>query len=86
MTGHPTEQVDRVRQALEPHMMWSVACPCGDWIDTGPGPKRIRHNYAEHVAEAVCAALDAATPELIAEIERLRAGGAWVEHVERQRE
>ncbi|QAY11006.1 hypothetical protein SEA_POLLYWOG_79 [Mycobacterium phage Pollywog] len=33
-------------------------CACGEWCDSGPGPARIRHNFLEHVAEDILAALD----------------------------
>jgi hypothetical protein len=33
--------------------MFSRTCSCGEFMDSGPGAKRVRHNHAEHVAEAV---------------------------------
>ena len=50
-------QLQRIILAIEPHLAFSRQCPCGQWCDTGPGEKRIRHNHAEHIADAVMAAL-----------------------------
>jgi hypothetical protein len=33
-------------------------CECGEWGDSGPGLSRVRHNYEEHVADAIQAALE----------------------------
>ncbi|QAX93252.1 hypothetical protein SEA_BEXAN_75 [Mycobacterium phage Bexan] len=33
-------------------------CACGEWCDSGPGHARVRHNFLEHVAEDILAALD----------------------------
>jgi hypothetical protein len=75
-TPHPSEQVDRVAEAICQAMH-----PTSSPYEI---KERLAHNSHDYWGMAR-AALDAATPELIAEIERLRAGGAWVEHVERQR-
>jgi hypothetical protein len=74
VADHTPEQVDRVAQAIADEG-WYL----GFWRDEADDHQRNRYRRMAR------AALDAATPELIAEIERLRAGGAWVEHVERQR-
>lgn len=52
----------RIAEVLQEHRFrletFAVpACTCGQWSDSGPSPKRVQHNYEEHVAEAVVAAL-----------------------------
>jgi hypothetical protein len=67
MTDHPTEHVDRVAKVLREHQgfqamtaqsTWVCSRECGWRGDMNGG----RQQWEAHVAEAVCAALDAATP------------------------
>lgn len=57
------------------------------WVDTKPDLVNI--SVADHIESLADAEFIAAAPQLVAdladEVERLRAGGPWVEYVERQR-
>jgi hypothetical protein len=71
--GRPVGHYDDSEDNWDPEAWFDVDGSNGGWI--------------AHVGEsrdaAFCAASRQLVPELIAEIERLRAGGPWVEHVER---
>jgi len=45
--------VNQITDALRPHVEFLRYCPCREWMDSGPGEDRVKHNYAEHLAEAV---------------------------------
>jgi hypothetical protein len=44
-------------EAITEHLHFTRECPCGEWVDSGPGRRRVQHNYAEHVAMAAWARL-----------------------------
>lgn len=58
MSEAPTHPLDRIVAAITEHLEFTRECPCGEWVDSGPGRRRVQHNYAEHIAVAVLASLE----------------------------
>lgn len=55
---------DLIESVLDRHRFLSnpPQCLCAEWWDSGPGPERVRHNYNEHVAAEIDAALGTLEP------------------------
>ena len=59
--------VEVIAGVLESHLLrYNIGheCTCGGWLDTGPGYRRVVHNWQEHLAAEIDKALGGLSREL----------------------